>query len=282
MRLNILYRGPLESCNYHCRYCPFAKRTDSREQLDKDCAALERFVQWVGAQCQEQMGVLFTPWGEGLIRGWYRRALVDLTHFNHVERASIQTNLSGPIEWIGDCRLDRLALWATFHPSEVPLDAFVAKVHRLHDCGVRLSVGIVALREHFSYIRAVRDALPASVYLWINAYDRLRGKYTPDEVQELTRIDPYFPINNARHASRGEPCRAGETSFTVDGDGMMRRCHFVNSVLGNIYSDHWRDGLQPRTCPNKSCSCHIGYVHLESLSQEEIYGQNVLERIPLA
>ena len=39
VRLSILYRGPLASCNYGCEYCPFAKRKDSREALATDLAA---------------------------------------------------------------------------------------------------------------------------------------------------------------------------------------------------------------------------------------------------
>ena len=32
--LSILYRGPLSSCNYGCEYCPFAKREESRAELE--------------------------------------------------------------------------------------------------------------------------------------------------------------------------------------------------------------------------------------------------------
>ena len=71
MRLSFLYRGPLESCNYGCVYCPFAKKVDSREDLAKDRTALERFVEWVAARTSDRVSVLFTPWGEGLIRRWY-------------------------------------------------------------------------------------------------------------------------------------------------------------------------------------------------------------------
>src|SRR4051812_1775133 len=94
MRYNILYRGPLSSCNYACSYCPFAKRTENHADLEQDRLALDRFVQWLTAQDGERFGVLFTPWGEALIRRWYQEALGVLTHLPHVERAAIQTNLS--------------------------------------------------------------------------------------------------------------------------------------------------------------------------------------------
>ena len=54
-------------------------------------------------------------------------------------------------------------------------------------------------------------------------------------VEELTHIDPLFPINNIRHPSRGESCRAGPSVISVDGDGTVRRCHFVREPIGNIY-----------------------------------------------
>ena len=70
--ITILYRGPLASCDYDCSYCPFAKRRDTPEQLRADRAAVERFVDWVASQATQSPGkrisVLFTPWGEGLVR----------------------------------------------------------------------------------------------------------------------------------------------------------------------------------------------------------------------
>jgi hypothetical protein len=208
--------------------------------------------------------------------------LADLTQFDHVERAVIQTNLSCGLGWIGDCRLDRLALWTTFHPTEVDIDVFVAKVRRLHEQGVRLSVGVVGLKEHFDYIKNLKAMLPGEVYLWINAYKRLPKYYSADEVRELESLDPYFPFNHIRHPSMGLPCRAGETSFTVDGEGVMRRCHFIGDPIGNIYTTNWKASLRARTCTNEHCSCHIGYVYLEPLRQELVYGGNLLERIPLS
>lgn len=63
-----------------------------------DRAALERFTDWAGRRSGDRLTLLFTPWGEGLVRSWYRRALVELSHQQHVDRVAIQTNLS--------CRMD--------------------------------------------------------------------------------------------------------------------------------------------------------------------------------
>ena len=48
--LTVLYRGPLASCNYACAYCPFAKKKDSRQDLQRDARGLERFVDWVAGR----------------------------------------------------------------------------------------------------------------------------------------------------------------------------------------------------------------------------------------
>jgi len=280
MKYHVLYRGPLSSCNYGCHYCPFAKHAETHADLQGDRQALQHFLTWIAAQGQCRFGALFTPWGEALIRQWYQQALIALTHLSHVERAAIQTNLSCSLDWVQECQRERLALWTTFHPTEVRRESFVAKVRRLHERGILLSVGVVGMREHFAEIAHLRKELPAAMYLWVNAYKRIPNYYTEQQADWLTQIDPYFPINRYAHASRDQPCGAGETSFTVDGAGTMRRCHFVGEPIGSIHSPDWEASLRPRVCPNAACGCHIGYVHLKRLRQDAIYGAGLLERIP--
>jgi hypothetical protein len=280
MRYHVLYRGQLSSCNYGCTYCPFAKRAETHAELADDREGLQRYLKWLAAQTHCRFGVLFTPWGEALVRRWYQQALIALTHLPHVERAAIQTNLSCELAWVEECQLQRLALWTTFHPSEVCRERFVAKVCSLYERGVRLSVGVVGLKEHFPDIEKLRTEIPSQVYLWINAYKRIPDYYTNHQVDWLSGIDPFFPVNNQHHVSRGAACGAGETSFTVDGAGLMRRCHFVGAPIGCIHAPDWEAALAPRCCPNATCGCHIGYVHLKRLRLDAVYGDGILERVP--
>jgi hypothetical protein len=166
MTYQVLYRGPLSSCNYGCEYCPFAKCEETTAELAEDRQALDQFLQWIAAQEQCRFRVLFTPWGEALIRHWYQEALIFLTHLPQVKSASIQTNLSCGLGWVENCQREKLALWATYHPTEAGREKFVAKVRHLHQQGVRLSVGIVGMREHFAAIARLRQELPANVYVW--------------------------------------------------------------------------------------------------------------------
>ena len=282
LSLTILYRGPLASCNYGCPYCPFAKRHDTREALARDYAALSRFVDWLAARPADRFNVLFTPWGEALIRKPYREAMTRLSHMPSVGRVAIQTNISGDLEWVAGCDLKRIALWCTYHPGEVARETFLGQCRVLNRIGARYSVGVVGLKEHLDEIEAVRAALSASTYLWVNAYKRVAGYYTGAEIERIAAVDPLFELNLQVYASRGRACRAGEETIVVDGDGNVRRCHFVREVIGNLYDPAFEQVLRPRPCSGEVCRCHIGYVHMRDLDLYPLFGDGVLERIPAA
>ncbi|WP_329061558.1 STM4011 family radical SAM protein [Streptomyces sp. NBC_01429] len=278
MDLTILYRGPLASCDYDCPYCPFAKRRDSPGQLRADRAALERFAAWASRPTDDRLSVLFTPWGEGLVRSWYRRTLTELSHLPHLRRVAIQTNLSCRTDWLADADPEKLALWCTYHPGQTPYDRFLTKARELARLGIRFSVGVVGLDEHLEPARRLRAELPAHVYLWINAAEG--HTYTDEEAARWTDLDPLFPYSRHPHRSAGLPCRTGESVISVDGAGTVRRCHFVPAELGNLYDGSYRRALAPRECPLAVCDCHIGYVHLETLPLYDVFAGGVLERVP--
>ncbi|GGX80792.1 STM4011 family radical SAM protein [Streptomyces fructofermentans] len=278
MDLTLLYRGPLSSCDYDCPYCPFAKRRDSTAQLRADRTALDRFTGWVREQREDQLSVLFTPWGEGLVRSWYRRALVDLSHLPQVRRVAIQTNLSCRTDWLADADPEKVALWCTYHPGQTPYDRFLAKTHALSTLGVRFSVGVVGVPDHLEHARRLRAELPEHVYLWVNAAEE--HTYTDEQAALWTALDPLFPFSRHPHRSAGMPCRTGESVVSVDGEGTVRRCHFVRAELGNLYDGSYRPALGPKPCPQQVCDCHIGYVHLETLPLYDVFAGGILERVP--
>lgn len=276
----ILYRGPLSSCNYACGYCPFAKTRNTRAELEHDADCLRRFVTWVASR-REQIGVLFTPWGEAMIHRHYREAMRELSHLPNVWRVAAQTNLSFAIDTLNDCNHTTTALWTTYHPTETTIPRFTAQCSALREAGIRHSVGVVGKKESFADIHTLRDALPPETYLWINAWKREPGYYSESDLAELRRIDPHFDFNASPHPSLGLSCRSGHTAFTVDGAGDARRCHFIPQVIGNIYAPDFDQSLRPKPCTIAECRCHIGYVHLDHLQLDQIFGDGLLERIPL-
>ncbi len=281
MRLTILYRGPLSSCNYECHYCPFAKQVDSPEELQHDRHCLERFVSWCKDAEISSLRVFFTPWGEAMTRRWYWNAFERLTALIHLEKVAVQTNLSCGLDWLVRCDIEKIGIWATYHPSQVSQDRFLQNVRQLQAMSISHSVGMVGLREDFNAIEEMRERLPKTTYLWINAYKSQPNYYSPEEIQRLCEIDPLFQVNNTYHASLDANCDTGDKVISVDGAGEIRRCHFVKQSIGNIYNDSLTSVLKPRRCPNATCGCHIGYVHMPHLDLQSNFGDGILERVPL-
>ena len=190
IKWNILYRGSLDSCNYDCSYCPFAKKKNTREELLADKKALQKFTKWVGER-KERLSILLTPWGEGLIRKYYQEAMVELSHFESVEKIAIQTNLACNIKWVEAVNKDTFALWITYHPKEVAFEKFVAKCRKLIEMNIDFSIGVVGVKEHFEAIEKLKKAIPER-YIWINAYKREKDYYSEAEKQWLTEKDKLF------------------------------------------------------------------------------------------
>jgi hypothetical protein len=192
---------------------------------------------------------------------------------------AVQTNLSCGLDWLPRCRVERLAFWATFHPTEANRAAFGRKVERIRSAGAAVSVGVVGVPEFADEITSLRRELPADVYLWINAQQPRPRPYSNAERALFSAIDPQFDLTVHRHRSLGQPCSTGERVFSIDGEGHMRRCHFVDEVIGNIYQPGWESALRPRLCPNCFCNCFLGLAHLQSAELDHVFGERVLERI---
>lgn len=278
---SILYRGTLSGCNYSCDYCPFAKKKDSRKVLEKDAQELNRFVDWVGTRTNERIGILFTPWGEALIRKHYQEAITRLSQMTQVCKVSIQTNLSCSLNWLKNCDIEKVALWTTYHPTQISMPQFLKKCQQLEVLQVKYSVGVVGFKEALPEIEVMRQKLPENTYLWINALKKDANYYTPEDIYRMTTIDPHVSYNLTNHLSKDFPCRAGHSTFSVNGAGDVTRCHFIKTVIGNIYDADFEQNLYPRLCTNDTCGCHIGYVHLEKLALEKVFGDRLLERIAL-
>ena len=129
-------------------------------------------------------------------------------------------------------------------------------------------------------IAQLRQRLPDSIYLWINAVKAELPMLSPENRAFFQSIDPLYELNTHHYPSFGKSCRTGRSVFSVDGNGTMRRCHFIKDPIGNRYDAEWDQNLNAGPCINQTCHCHIGYVHLEELECDRIFGERILERIP--
>jgi MoaA/NifB/PqqE/SkfB family radical SAM enzyme len=285
MTLLVLFRTRLEWCNYTCGYCPWnatAQRVPA-EVFRADEERLGRIVARV-AELPERVEFFITPKAEYLVLPYWRAAVARLLALPQVERVTVQTNLSFDVaSFLDRCAAGKLALWTTYHPTEVDeagLEELHAKWDLLRRRGVPFSVGVVGTRDNLPHARRLRARLDRGVYVWVNAYKREPDYYTPAELAEVRAIDPYFDLNNQHYPSRGRPCTAGQRAVYLDDEGDLRRCFFVGEVLGNLFRDGWCRLPAPLGCPVATCHCYVGHMHVVELDFRAVYGQYLAARIP--
>jgi MoaA/NifB/PqqE/SkfB family radical SAM enzyme len=285
MSLLVLFRTRLEWCNYTCGYCPWnaTVRRVAADEFRADEQRLGRVLDRV-AELPQPVEFFITPKAEYLVLPYWRRAVGRLLACPQVRRVTVQTNLSFDLPAFLDAvDATRLALWTTYHPTEVPaaeLDGLCRKWELLRRRGVPFSVGVVGTRANLPHARRLRQRLPRDVYLWVNAYQREPNYYTAEELAEARAIDPFFDLNNQHFPSLGRPCNAGHRAVYLDDEGDLRRCFFVGAVIGNIFAGGWQTLDAPEPCPRTTCHCYVGHMHIVELGFRALYGDNLAARIP--
>lgn len=280
----IVYRGHLKSCNYHCSYCPFSKNKISDRELEKDRKCWTAFCESIKKRVDSfSIGAVFvTPYGEALIHCWYWEGLACLSRLDKIDKVGVQTNASFAIEKflkifidLGG-KVDKLCIWATFHPEMTDIDSFVLQCNRLVEKGVHLSAGAVGVPENIEVIKKLRDKLPKNIYLWINKMDGLKRKYTIDELNAFIEIDPFF-INELNYPKAlAAMCK---NRCFVEADGQIHSCNISNIKPINWYEGTKEDIFNP-LCRNKRCSCYIAYGGRTDFHSKNFFGDYPIFRIP--
>ena len=287
MTLLVLFRSRLEWCNFTCGYCPWnanLTRVDAATFRD-DERRVHRVIDRV-AELSRPVEFFITPKAEYLVLPYWREAVRRLLGLPHVERVTVQTNLALALAAIlAGVDAKKLALWTTYHPSEVgegQREAMFAKWRLLRERGVPFSVGIVGTRENLPAMRDLRARLDPGVYLWGNAYKREADYYSDADLEAIRAVDPLFDLNNQHYPSLGRPCSAGRRAVYLDDEGDLRRCFFAGGVIGNLFRDGWKTLDAPAGCPVRPCHCYVGHMHIPDLDFRATYGKHLAARIPLA
>lgn len=281
----VLYRGSLKSCNYQCSYCPFSKHQMSERELEKDREQWFRFVEsLVGEKPRkEHSALMVVPYGEALIHPWYWEGMARVAKADWIDGVGAQTNLSFPLRSSLECfekaggRLEKLRLWATFHPEMVKAEEFAEKCRRVQEAGILLSVGGVGVPGHEQELRKLRRLLPESVYLWINKMDGLGRKYTETEKEAFSEMDPYFWRELLPVTARIYRC--GKRIF-VEGDGRQRLCNIGKVAEGNWYEPEKSKMWPLQECGRKWCSCYLAYGGRSDWENQVLFGPYPIFRIP--
>ena len=242
MNLSILYRGPLSSCNYACDYCPFAKRPETPDRTRarprvpgavRRLGARSRFGR--ASACCSRRGA--RRWSARGIRTRSRHSRECRTWRRPRSRRTSRASSTG-----SSVRQDRSSRCGVrFTRRETTRDRFLAKCRELIARGVRFSVGVVGLKEHLAEIAALAPRTAAGR---VPLGERVQARTGLLHAGDDRRPDAHRPAVPAQQPAitraAATPCRAGASAISVDGDGTMRRCHFIKEPIGNIYDAEFR------------------------------------------
>lgn len=282
---NIYYRGLLSSCNYSCTYCCFAKSKPDKTELSRDKECLKRFCDFIDTtEFKNEVSIFFTPYGEGLVHDHYVEAIGKLAINPKCKYVSCQTNLSfNEYEFLEKLRalkvdLSKVKLWASCHPEMVSIDKFVDKV-KLLKASIDLCVGIVAIPGALENVFEFRKQLPKDVYMWINAKEREKTRYTESEVKSLIEVDPLFYNELKRNKVQNSCCNAGSDSVFIRANGDVFACHINKNRMFNIYTN--QSVVEPFKCDKRFCDCYLSYSNRYDLELERYFGEYTPIRVPL-
>ena len=259
----VYYRGLLRSCNYKCWYCPFS--TQSSDLL-ADEISLNRFCDSISKlSCGDanngrssNLTIVFTPYGEALIHKYYHEAIARLCEYDFVKAVACQTNLSFDIKgFAAQVATEKVNLWCSFHPSQVDISDFLLQCELLKEYGIKFCVGAVGNPSNLLLLQQLRNSLPDDIYMWINAMDGLRRKYSDDEIKLLLEIDPLFELEVNNFVAAPKQCSAGRESIFVDGKGDYFACNISKVRLGNLYTG--KAFALSNICRAKKCNCYLAY-----------------------
>lgn len=279
----LLYRGSLKSCNYQCSYCPFSKHVMSKRELAKDSVQWRDFIHKLKREAEmlHVCALMVTPYGEALLHPWYWEGLATVSAVETIDAIGAQTNLSFSVEEAlklyrsSKGVLEKLHLWATFHPEMISIKAFVEKVKLLWEEGVILCVGAVGVPEQMGILKQLRMALPEEIYLWINRMDGLKRAYTEEETEEFLELDPYFLRELFPPVAKKKQCQ--ERLF-VEGNGRLHTCNISRNI-----KESWEE-IQIKwpkpMCGRKLCSCYLAYGGRDDLLNQALFGPYPLFRVP--
>lgn len=261
-------------CTYLARYCQPEKEAGARE-LEESISQkykIEENEAEAAEGIDRARAMMVVPYGEALIHPWYWEGLAQISALSITDAVGAQTNLSFPIQQSIELFqkrggiLEKLRIWATFHPQMVSAAEFAGRCRQLKEAGVRLCAGAVGVPGHQSIIKRLRSELPDDIYLWVNRMDGMKREYTRQEIQAFLGIDPYFSRELLPH--KAEPAQCRDRMF-VEGDGRTRLCNISRASDTQILK-----------CSQKRCSCYLAYGGRDELMNHVLFGPYPLFRIP--
>lgn len=280
MTKDIFFRGNIDFCNYSCSYCPFAKKTQSIDKIQKEEDNLKKLFFYV-KNMDEDANIMITPYGEALIHPIYQVFIARLSTLDNVRKIGIQTNLSVDTKNListleeNKAYFSKIMIWATFHSQFADIKQFCNKANQLSEL-ISISCGIVANRKNFEEIKNLRQGLRPDVYLWINAMDKIKNKFTEDEISSLSHIDPFFAYEFYEKRIDFKKSRSDDFSICQSYDKIYAD---INKYSSSCFFKK-KKAISSSCNNHKICDCYLGYSNFKDNYLSRFFGENIIFRIP--
>ena len=259
MTKDIFFRGNIDFCNYSCSYCPFAKKAQSIDKIQKEEENLKKLFFYV-KNMDEDVNIMITPYGEALIHPIYQEFMARLSTLKNVRKIGIQTNLSvdtkNLISTLEENKADfsKIMLWATFHSQFTDIEKFCNKANQLSKL-ISISCGIVANKKNL---------------------DKIKNKFTEDEISSLSHIDPFFAYEFYEKRVDFKKSRSDDFSICQSYDKIYAD---INKYSSSCFFKK-KKAISSSCNNHKICDCYLGYSNFKNNSLSRFFGENIIFRIP--
>ena len=225
----------------------------------------------------ESLQLLSFPTGEALIHRYYREGIIQLAALPQVTGISCQTNLSFPAgEWLDELRtapelINKIKIWASFHPEMTSVERFVHQLHTLHNAGIQVCAGAVGNPLAKNILADLRNTLSPDIYLFINAMQGLKSPLSNEDIRFFTQLDNLFEYDLRNAPAQWENCSGGRSACFIDWKGDIFACPRSKVKIGNLYRSQKLD--TSLSCQRKVCDCYIAFSNLTNHPLHSIMGK---------
>jgi hypothetical protein len=265
-------------CNYRCAYCVTAvqpRRADAAHAFDHHPVAA-----WVGAfaRLPGEFALLCRGGEPFLDHAGFGAFLAGVGALPALRYVRVDTNGSWAPEKYAAVPIDvrrKVQLNVSFHPTQLALDAFAAKLARILDAGWQVAmINYVMEAGQAGAYAEVRDYFRARHDIYVNpnpdAFDPAWAG--PDRVAGATALVPLLPaLDRDRKTGAptlGKACGYPTIGFFVGPDGRAERACGVR-VHGEPRAFDFIGGSAqlralpgPVRCPQRECGCLDRYAFL--------------------
>ena len=188
---------------------------------------------------------------------------------------TIFTNLSQSVEYYLDLNtIHRIALFCSYHPTEVPIETFLSKVNTLAIAGISVTAKIMVLGEaELSQAKLIKEKLNSEVKVEFHTKfkEKLKNRSLVARVLPLTEARDYLLDGEAKSLPelradrrlnvRGWNCTAGENSLCIDFYGRVYPCKTYfraqDKAKFTIFDDFpkkYKELKKITKCPFRECT----------------------------